>query len=210
MSFVISVYFNESIDVKIFLELDDQLPVLFGDLLSEVLLEAVDWSSRDEGDELGTAFELLSDLHGRVSSDWDGYTSCDLSGLFQLLVVVLDRLNVSNLDYLHSLLRVFWIFLFVEGERSSDSHWAVFYVNSKDYRIVLSEDSNGLKDTWENCFPSLFVLPLLSNFSNVFCEVVSQMIDNISSEDFDLVFLCVLLGVLENLDVEYEHACKSK
>ena len=52
-------------------------------------------------------------------------------------------------------------------------------------------------------FPA-FLLALL----HILCEIVEQVIDDLSCEHFDLIFLSECLGIWHNFDVEDQHAGK--
>lgn len=82
-----------------------------------------------------------------------------------------------------------------DHQRSADFEDTVLDVDSKYDWIALAEDSDGLEYTWEDCLFALFGLAFLPHLIDILGEEVSQVIDDISSEDLDLIFLCIFLSI---------------
>ncbi len=89
-----------SINSKIFFKLNNKLPVLFSSLVSVVLLQTVNRSSRDQWHQTIVLIELLTGLNTRISSNRNSHASSILSSLFDLFMVVLNRLYNSDFDWL--------------------------------------------------------------------------------------------------------------
>lgn len=83
-------------------------------------------------------------------------------------------------------------------------------IDTHDNRIILSEGSNLLKDTGENCVFTLLQFSFFSDFLNILGEHVHQVINDISSENLDMILLGVLLSVMKNFHVEDQQTAISK
>lgn len=166
-------------------------------LLSVVFLQTVDRSSWNQGHELGAVLELLSGLDWRVSSYWNGHTSCCLAGFLELFVVVLNWLNNSDLYSvdLDSFVRVLWVSLAIYYKRSAYFYHSIFNIHTQHNGVALPKDSHCLQDARKDRLLAFLYLPLLSHLIDVFGEIISQMIDDICSEDLDFILLGIFLSI---------------
>ncbi len=69
----------------------------------------------------------------------------------------------------------------------------------------LVEDSDGVRDTWEDAKELRLLLTLLNNSLHVLGELVEEMTSNITGDDLDALIVGLELCLLVNSDIETQH-----
>ncbi len=95
-----------------------------------------------------------------------------------------------------------YVFLLVNGQRSTNFQDTMLDIDTHYDRIVLSESGNLFKNTGENCVFTFLQFSLLSDFFNILAEHVHQVINYISSKNLDMVLFGVLLSIMKNFYIK--------
>lgn len=92
-------YLNRaSLDVEIFLELNDEGPFILVYLISEMFFQKVDGLPGDQRYKLILCVKVSSWRDLRISSNLNSHTSSSFSSLFNFLVIGFYRLHHTNLN----------------------------------------------------------------------------------------------------------------
>ena len=94
----------------------------------------------------------------------------------------------------------------INSDGGSNLENSSLYINSQDNRITLSEDSYLFKNTRKHCLLSFFHSSRLLDFFNILEEVICQVINNVSCENFDLILFSIFLSISKHLDIKDKHA----
>jgi len=118
----------------------------------------------------------------------------------QRFSIELDRLHLS--DSLVSLVR--------DAQRSADSQLAGLDIDSHNDGVLHVENiaSHNFKDAWEYGLGTVLTLAFISAFLEMSLELVEQMIDDVSSENFNSIFISEGLSVWHNFNIKSKNCCK--
>ena len=136
----------------------------------------------------------------RVSTDLNGDTSVLGFGDLQRFSIELDGLNLSN--SLISLVR--------NAEWSADSKLASLHIDTHDDGVLHVEDiaPNNFKDAWEYGLSTVLTLAFISAFLKMGFKLVEQMIDDVSGENFNTIFISECLCVWHYFNIKSKNCCK--
>ena len=115
-------------------------------------------------------------------------------GDLQRFSIELDGLNLSN-----SLISLVW-----DAERGADSKLASLHIDSHDDGVLHVENiaSHNFKDAWEYGLGTVLTLAFISAFLEMSFKLVEQMIDDVSSENFNSIFISEGLSVWHNFNIK--------
>jgi len=118
----------------------------------------------------------------------------------QRFSIELDRLDLS--DSLISLVR--------DAQRGADSQLACLYIDSHDDGVLHVENiaSHNFKDAWENGLGTVLTLAFISAFLKMSFKLVEQMIDDVSGENFNSIFISECLSVWHNFNIKSKNCGK--
>ncbi|ROW05672.1 hypothetical protein VMCG_05275 [Cytospora schulzeri] len=211
-------------NVKHGLELDDERPLLVGDVLAVELLEAVDGGARDLTVQHVGVLELPA-VGGLVAAhlDLDGHRGLALLADGDLLVLTLDGCavwfsvvslwaqglqrgsGVTGAEGVDNLLETSRGVSLDGRDGRVDLERTLDDVDTDDDGAGLVEDGDGLEDAGEDGQHLGVLLLLLEQVVHVLGELVEEVVDDVGGEDLDAVLLGVGRRLLLHLDVEAEH-----
>lgn len=120
-------------------------------------------------------------------------------------------LNGFHNSDLYCFCRLFGVLsLLVNDKRRANFNDSALNINPQDDWVIFTEDFDDFENTRKNSFFSFFDLAFFSDFGYILGEKVSQVVNNICCEYFDLILLCVFLSILQDFDVEDQKASISK
>lgn len=118
----------------------------------------------------------------------------------QRFSIELDRLHLS--DSLVSLVR--------DAQRGPDSQLAGLDIDSHNDGVLHVENiaSHNFKDAWKYGLGTVLTLAFISAFLEMSFKLVEQMIDDVSCENFDSIFISKCLSVGHNFNIKSKNCCK--
>jgi hypothetical protein len=143
---------------------------------------------------------VAAECDRRVSTDLNGDTSVLGFGDLQRFSIELDRLDLS--DSLISLVR--------DAQRGPDSQLAGLDIDSHNDGVLHVENiaSHDFKDAWEYGLGTVLTLAFISAFLKMGFKLVEQMIDDVSGENFNTIFISECLCVWHYFNIKSKNCCK--
>jgi hypothetical protein len=180
--------------------LNNKFPVVHPQVIFEVLLEGINRIPCKYRCNLVAVVEVTAIGHSRITCDLDCNTT--VRGLSNLkgLAIQLDRFYLT---YTH-------VALVWDTQRCANLQKTCFDSNTNDDGVLDVEYSslNHFKNAGEHGFGALIGFSLIATLLDVKFKLIEEVINDISCEDSNTVFICKCLSIRHNLNIECQYSRK--